>query len=62
MPLAVKGVPSARPEFGPTVAEYYRNKHARGERGQFDPLWKLAIWHGNAVDRGIRLGTLNSRS
>lgn len=37
IPLAMP-VPFPRPEFGPSPAEWFARKHARGERGRFFPL------------------------
>lgn len=34
-----------RPEIGPTIQQYYLNKHKVGQIGRFYPLHRVAVRH-----------------
>ncbi len=50
IPVAVP-VPFPRPEFGPTPAEWFARKHARGEFGRFYPLHQAQYRRSDASRR-----------
>jgi hypothetical protein len=49
IPFCHMGVPPSRAQHGPSVEEYFRAKHARGDFGRFFPLHRIVIDHRRAA-------------